>query len=81
MRGAGRRKAVTLLSAWEGLARFSRACCGVEPLVLTRAWRLIHEDPAAEALALDSEATVDEGLVAEWHRNLSGPWARHAEAG
>ncbi len=29
--GAGRRRAVTLLSAWEGLTRFSRECCGVEP--------------------------------------------------
>jgi hypothetical protein len=70
---------VTLLSAWEGLGRFSRECCGVEPLVLTRAWRLVTEAPAAAARELDPEAAADEGLAAEWHRNLSGPWARHTD--
>ena len=70
---------MTLLSAWEGLGRFSRECCGVEPLVLTRAWRLILEDPAAEALKLDPGAAVEEALAAAWHANLSGPWARHAD--
>ncbi|MDB5295632.1 MAG: hypothetical protein JWO31_1615 [Phycisphaerales bacterium] len=79
MRGAGRRRTVTLLSAWEGLSRFSRECCGIEPLVLTRAWRLVTEDPAAEALKLDPGAEVDEALAAEWHRNLSGPWAKHTD--
>ena len=74
---AGRRRAVTLLSAWEGMTRFSRECCGVEPLVLSRAWRLVTEDPAAAARDLDPEAAVDEALAAAWHANLSGPWARH----
>jgi hypothetical protein len=75
---AGRRRAATLLSAWEGLGRFSRECCGVEPLVLTRAWRLVTDDPAA-ALKLDPGAAVDEPQAAEWHRNLSGPWAKHTD--
>ena len=76
---AGRRRAVTLLSAWEGMGRFSRECCGVEPLVLTRAWRLVTEDPAAATHELDPEAEVDEALAAAWHANLSGPWARHTD--
>ena len=76
---AGRRRAVTLLSAWEGLARFSRGCCGVEPLVLARAWRLVTEDPAAAALKLDPGAAVEEPLAAAWHANLSGPWAEHTD--
>jgi hypothetical protein len=74
----GRHRIVTLPSAWEGLGRFSRGCCGVEPLVLTRAWRLINEDPAAVAHELDPGAEVDEALAAEWHRDPSGPWATHA---
>jgi hypothetical protein len=63
----------------EGFGRFSRECCGVEPLVLTRAWRLVTDDPAAEALKLDPEAEVDEALATAWHRNLTGPWAKHAD--
>ena len=77
--GAGRRRAVTLLSAWEGLTRFSRECCGVEPLVLTRAWRLVMDDPATEALKLDPGAEAEEALAAAWHANLSGPWAKHTD--
>ena len=76
---AGRRRAATLRSAWEGLGRFSRECCGVEPLVLTRAWRLVTDDPAAEALKLDHGASVEDELAAAWHANLSGPWARHTD--
>ena len=76
---AGRRRAVTLLSAWEGLGRFSRECCGVEPLVLTRAWRLVMEDPAAAVRKLDPGAEAEEPLAAAWHRNLSGPWAKHTD--
>jgi hypothetical protein len=77
--GAGRRRAVTLLSAWEGLERFSWECCGVEPLVLTRAWRLVTDDPAAEALKLDPGVEVKEALAAAWHANLGGPWAKHTD--
>ena len=73
------RRAVTLLSAWEGLTRFSRECCGVEPLVRTRAWRLVTEDPAAAARKLDPGAAADEALAAAWHRDLGRPWAEHAE--
>ena len=47
--------------------------------MLTRAWRLVNEDPAAEALKLDPEAAVDEALAAEWPRSLSGPSAKHTD--
>ena len=47
--------------------------------MLTRAWRLIHDDPAAAALKLDPDAAVEEALAAEWHRNLSGPWAKRTD--
>jgi hypothetical protein len=40
---------------------------------------LVTEDPAAAVRELDPEATIDEALAAEWHRNLSGPWAKHTD--
>ncbi len=76
---AGKKRAVNLLSAWEGLGRFSRECCHVEPLVLTRAWRLIAEDPVAEVTKLHPEAVVDEVQAAGWHTSLSGVWLRREE--
>jgi hypothetical protein len=61
------------------IGRPARGFRGVEPLVLTRAWRLVMEDPAAEALKLDPGAEADEALAAAWHANLSGPWAKHTD--
>ena len=47
--------------------------------MLTRAWRLVTDDPAAEARKLDPGAEVEEALAAAWHANLSGPWAKHTD--
>jgi hypothetical protein len=77
-RREGRRRSVSLLSAWEGLGRFTRECCGVEPLTLLKAWRLLAEDPAAEVRRLYPHAKADEGQTANWHASLAGAWERHA---
>ena len=76
LQGAGRRRAVTL-SVWAGLTRSSRECCGFEPLVLTRAWWLVTDDPAAAAGTLDPEESVGEALAAAWHANPNRSWAKH----
>ena len=77
-RREGRRRAVSLLSAWEGLGRFTRECCGVEPLTLLKAWRLLAEDPLPEVRRLYPTAKVDEAQAANWHRSLALAWERHA---
>jgi hypothetical protein len=76
---AGGKRAVSLLSAWEGLGRFSRECCQVEPLVLTKAWRLLAEDPVAEVMTLHPEAVVDEVQANGWYTSLSTTWRRREE--
>jgi hypothetical protein len=76
-RREGRQRAVSLLSAWEGLGRFTRECCGVEPLTLLKAWRLLAEDPLPEVRRLYPNAKVDEGQAANWHASLGGAWGRH----
>ncbi len=38
-----------------------------------------HGYSAAATHKLDPKAAVDEALAAEWHRNLSGPWAKHTD--
>jgi hypothetical protein len=77
-RRQGRGRAVSLLSAWEGLGRFTRECCGVEPLTLLKAWRLMADDPMAEVRRLYPNAKVDEEQAANWHASLAGAWGRHA---
>jgi hypothetical protein len=77
-RREGRRRAVSLLSAWEGLGRFTRECCGVEPLTLLKAWRLLAADPTAEVRRLYPQAQVDEAQAANWRASLAGAWERHA---
>ena len=57
----------------------AQGCCGVEPLVLTRAWGLVTENPAVAALALDPGAKVNEAAAAASHANPSGPWAKHTD--
>ncbi|MDB5294572.1 MAG: hypothetical protein JWO31_555, partial [Phycisphaerales bacterium] len=73
-------RAVGALSAWEGLGRYTRACCGVEPLVLCTAWRLLAADPVPEVRAQYPKAKVDERQAEGWHRSFADAWARHAEA-
>jgi hypothetical protein len=77
-RREGDHRAVSLLSAWEGLGRFARDSCGVEPLALVKAWRLLDGDPAAEVRKMYPKAKAEEALAAQWHASLAGPWERHA---
>jgi hypothetical protein len=74
----GKHRAVNLLSAWEGLGRFTRECCGIEPATLLKAWRLLAEDPVPEVRKLYPKARVDEVQAANWHASLAGAWRRHA---
>ncbi|MDB5297497.1 MAG: hypothetical protein JWO31_3480 [Phycisphaerales bacterium] len=71
---------VSLFSAWDGLGRFTRECCGVEPLVLGKAWRLLAAEPAPEVRKQYPKVQVDERQAEAWHRSFAGAWARHAEA-
>ena len=70
----GEKRAQGVVSAWEGLGRFSRECCGVEPLVLTKAWRLLSTDPADEVRKLYPEVSVDEEAAEGWYKSMATPW-------
>jgi hypothetical protein len=75
----GQKRAVSLLSAWEELGRFSRECCGVEPLTLAKAWGRLNEDPAAEAREVCPDAKADEAEAGGWYQSLAGAWRKHID--
>jgi hypothetical protein len=67
---------VRLLSAWEEFGRFTRECCGVEPLTLLRAWRLLAADPAAEVRQPYPKVERDAEAATGWYASLGGAWRK-----
>jgi hypothetical protein len=75
----GKKRAVSLLSTWEGLGRFSRECCGLEPLTLAKAWGRLETDPVAEAREVCPDAKVDEAEADGWYGSLTRAWRKHID--
>ena len=67
--------------AWTGYGRFARACCGVEPEVLAKAWRLLDGDPTPEVLGLYPKAEPDAEAADGWYASLGGSWRRRFDGG
>ncbi|HEX8913564.1 MAG TPA: hypothetical protein VF796_14490 [Humisphaera sp.] len=80
-RGVGKRRAASILGAWEGYGRFARECCGVEPEVLAKAWRLLDGDPTPEVLKLYPKAVADAEAADGWYASLGGSWRRRFDGG
>ena len=68
--------AADLVAHWEGFGRFCRDVLGVEPLVLSAAFGLGHDDPAAVVLGAYPDAATDEANVARWAAEWAGTWGR-----
>ncbi|HEX8915889.1 MAG TPA: hypothetical protein VF796_26280 [Humisphaera sp.] len=73
-RTVGKRRAASLLGTWQGYGRFARECCGVEPEVLARAWRLLDGDPTPEVLKMYPKAEPDAEAAEGWYASLGGSW-------
>jgi hypothetical protein len=68
--------AADLLAQWEGFGRFCRDELRLEPLVLTAAFGLGGDDPAAEVRAAWPSARVDDGDVERSAAEWAGSWRR-----
>jgi CheY-like chemotaxis protein len=72
----GQAYAADLLAQWEGFGRLCRDVLGVEPLVLTAAFGLGRDDPAAMVLAAYLQAAVDEAAADRRAKRWTGTWRR-----